>query len=54
MNENFTGSKDEYMAESLLQLTIMECMNTLFFETVTEKERMAKLNKERIAFLRKK
>jgi hypothetical protein len=54
VNENFTGSKDEYMAESLLQLTIMECMNTLFFETVTEKERMAKLNKERIAFLRKK
>jgi len=54
INEDYTGSKNDYIAESLLQLTIMECMNTMFFETLTEQERIAKLQKERTLFLRKK
>jgi ribosomal protein L31E len=54
VNENYTGSNDDYMAESLLQLTIMECMNTLYLETINEKDRMLLLQKKRLEHSRKK
>ena len=46
-----TGTTDEYMAEAILQLTIMETMNTLFLENLTPHERINKLYKERQAHL---
>ena len=52
LNENVnTGSTDEYMAEALLQLTLMETLNTLYLENLTISERINKLQKERSAYL---
>lgn len=54
LNEYAEGSDEQWLAEAILNLTIMETMNTLFLESLTTEERIEKLHKERAAYTRSK
>jgi hypothetical protein len=52
LNEGKQATDDEFFAESLLTLTIMETCNSLYLENETVKSRMAHENNKRLAHYR--